>query len=205
MLKNIVFDMGGVLIRFDRSYFIRRLGVAPQDEPILMREVFRSVEWAMMDRGSLTEAGALAAIKPRIPERLYDAAEKLVSLWDRPILPIEGVEALIEELKEGGYGVYLLSNASLRQHEYWPRIPASRYFDGTLVSSDVGLVKPQPEIYRLFLSTFGLKAEECIFIDDMPINVEGAVYSGLKGFVFNDDVGALRRRLLSEGVAVRAD
>lgn len=203
MIKNIVFDMGGVLIRFDRHYFIERLGVAAEDEDILLREVFRSLEWAQMDRGSLTDDEAAAIIKKRVPERLHDAVDKLVSMWDRPILPIEGMEELVAELKAGGYGIYLLSNASYRQHDYWPRVPASKYFDGTLVSADVHLVKPQPEIYRRFFDTFGLAAEECCFIDDFPMNIEGAYYSGMEGFVFNEDVPALRQWLRKKGVSVK--
>ena len=190
MIRNIVLDMGGVVIRFDRERFIRRLGVVPEDEQLLMNGVFRSLEWAMMDRGTITEGEAAAAIRPRLPARLHDAAEKLICMWERPILPVSGMYALIEELKGLGYPVYLLSNASLRQHEYWPRVPASKFFDGTLISADVRLVKPQPEIYRLFCDTFGLAIGECFFVDDSPQNVEGACFAGMSGFVFNGDTDA---------------
>lgn len=203
MIRNIVFDMGGVLIRFDRQLFIRRLGVAPEDETLLMNEVFRSVEWAQMDRGSIAEEKAAEQICRRLPERLHDAAWKLVGMWDRPILEIPGMYELVEELKENGYGIYLLSNASVRQHEYWPRVPASRFFDGTMISADEKVVKPQPEIYRLLLERFALKAEECFFIDDVNANVEGAVYCGLSGAVFHEDMPDLRRRLRTAGVNVK--
>lgn len=202
MIKNIVFDMGNVLIRFDQRHFIQRLGVAEEDAPLLMRELFRSLEWARMDRGSMTEAEATQSICRRLPERLHAAAEKLVCMWDRPILEIPGMYALVEELKAAGYGIYLLSNASVRQHEYWPRVPASKFFDGTLISADVKLVKPQPEIYRLLLETFSLKAEECFFIDDSPANIEGAFYCGIPGAVFHDDAKLLRRALRDAGVMV---
>ena len=204
MIRNILFDMGNVLIRFDRDYFIDRLGVAPEDKPLLMRHVFRSVEWVCMDRGSLVEQEAVAGCCARLPERLHDAAAKLIAMWDRPILPIPGMYELVEELKEKGYGIYLLSNASLRQHEYWPRIEASRFFDGTLISADEGVMKPQPEIYRLILERFALKAEECFFIDDVPANIEGAGFCGIAGAVFYDeDVAQLRRDLRSAGVQIK--
>ena len=136
MIQNIIFDMGNVLIRFDQQYFIQRLGVASEDAPLLMRELFRSVEWARMDRGSMTEAEAAESICARLPQRLHGAAEKLICMWDRPILEIPGMYELVEELKGLGYGIYLLSNASVRQHEYWPRVPASKFFDGSLISDD---------------------------------------------------------------------
>jgi len=202
MIRNIVFDMGGVLIRFDREYFIRRLGVNAEDEPVLMNEVFRSLEWARMDRGSIAEEDAVRNICARTPRRLHDSVEKLVTMWERPILPVDGIYELIEELKGKGYGIFLLSNASLRQHEYWPRIPASRFFDGTLISADVQLVKPQPEIYALLCGTFGLTPSECFLIDDTPQNIEGAFEADMPGFVFNDDAAALKTALKNRGVAI---
>lgn len=202
MIRHILFDMGNVLIRFDQHYFLQRLGVADEDAPLLKREVFRSVEWVRMDRGAMTEQQAKESICARLPQGLHDAAEKLICMWDRPILEVEGMYELVAELKALGYGVYLLSNASVRQHEYWPRIPASRFFDGTLISADVKVIKPQPEIYRLCLEKFGLKAEECFFIDDVPANIEGALCCGIAGSVFHDDVKLLRKQLRAAGVPV---
>jgi len=202
MIKNILFDMGNVLIRFDRDYFMTRLGVSAEDKPLLMREVFLSVEWVQMDRGSLCEAEAVQRIRRRIPERLHDAADKLVSMWDRPILPIDGMFELIAELKEKGYGIYLLSNASIRQHEYWPRIPASQFFDGTIISADEHVMKPHPDYYLRALERFSLTAEECFFIDDVPANIEGALFCGIPGAVFHADVPLLRRQLRAVGVDV---
>lgn len=203
MIRNIIFDMGNVLIRFEPDVFLERAGVAGADKTLLLREVFRSLEWARMDRGSLTDGEAAELICARVPERLRDAVWKLVTFWDRPILEVDGMRALIEELKSLNYGIYLLSNASLRQHEYWPRIPASRYFDGTLISADVKLVKPQPEIYRALCERFALKPEECFFIDDAIINIEGAYCCGIAGAVFHDDVRELRRALNAAGVPVK--
>ena len=200
MIRNIIFDMGNVLIRFEPYLFMERLGVPPEERELLNREVFRSVEWVQLDHGTITEAEAVARMCGRVPETLHDAVAKLVSHWDRPILPVEGMEELARELKRKGYGVYLLSNASRRQHEYWPRIPASPYFDGTLISADAGLLKPDPAIYRLLCETFSLLPEECCFIDDSPPNVEAARCCGWQGVVFHGDVTILRRELHAAGI-----
>lgn len=202
MIRNIIFDMGQVLLRFDRDYFISRLGIEGEDKELLKREVFLSLEWARMDRGSMTDEEAAKSVCTRLPERLHDAAGKLVRMWDRPILPIPGMYELIEELKAKGYGIYLLSNASYRQHDYWPRVEASRFFDGTLISADEKVVKPQPEIYRLLLERFSLRAEECFFVDDVPANIEGAFYCGIPGAVFHGSAALLRRDLRAAGVDV---
>ena len=203
MIRNIVFDMGNVLVRFDPDLFLDRVGAAEADRPLIMREVFKSVEWAQMDRGNLTDEEAVQRMCRRLPERLHGTVEDLVLHWDLPILEIEGSFDLVRELKELGYRIYLLSNASLRQHAYWPRVPASRYFDGTFISADVKVIKPQPEIFQLFLDSFRLDAAECVFIDDSNYNIEGALNSGMSGIVFYGDMGEVRAKLREAGVPVK--
>ena len=204
MIKNIVFDMGNVIIRFDRDAFIDRFGVSEEERRILLREIFLSPEWVMMDRGTLTDEQAADILCPRVPEHLQDIARKLIGFWDRPILEVEGIEPLIEELKSKGYGIYLLSNASCRQPDYWQRVPAARFFDGTLISYSVKLIKPMPEIYEKFFEKFSLKREECFYIDDSPANIEASLYVGMPGAVFHNDIRRLRRDLRAAGVDVEA-
>lgn len=204
MIRNIVFDMGQVLIYFYPDMFLRRLGVPEEDWPLLEREMFRSVEWAQTDRGTLDEAGAVEAFCARLPERLHACVRAMVwDWWKEPLIPVEGMEELIGELKGLGYGIYLLSNASSRLHEYFPRIPGSQYFDGKLVSADWKMLKPEREIFQTLFREFGLKPEECLFIDDLPHNVEGAVFSGMGGIIFRDDVSLLRRELIAAGIPVK--
>ena len=200
MIKNIVFDMGQVLIRFDRDYLIGQTGVSPEDGRLLMNEVLRSVEWARTDRGTMTEEEGAASICRRLPERLHAAAEALFLRWDRPIRPVEGMAELVEELKKAGYRLYLLSNASFRQHEYWQRVPGHECFDGTLISCDVLSVKPEREIFQILFERFGLRPEECFFVDDSPLNIEAAFFCGMSGAVFNDDVPALRAAMRAAGI-----
>ena len=203
MIKNIVFDMGNVVIRFDRNLFIDRFGVSEEDRKLLAREIFLSPEWVMMDRGTLTDERAAEILCPRLPEHLREIARKLISLWDRPILEVEGIYPLIEELKGLGYGIYLLSNASCRQPDYWQRVPAAKFFDGTFISYTVKLLKPMPEIYERFFEKFSLKREECFFIDDNPANVEASLHVGMPSVVFFDDVPRLRGQLRAAGVPVK--
>lgn len=203
MIKNIIFDMGQVLVKFDTDVFIKRVGIEdPKDKEIIMREVYKSVEWSMMDRGTLTDEEAAKIMEERVPTHLKDKVRLLTCEWDRPIIPIEGMKELVKELKDNGYNIYLLSNASYNQKNYWPNVPGNECFDGTVVSAYVKLVKPQPEIFKYTLDKFGLKAEESLFIDDATLNVEGAIYTGLKGIVFHGDVIELREKLASMGVKI---
>ena len=202
MIRHVIFDMGNVLLRFDRELFLDRVGAVGEDRKRLMQEVFLSVEWVMMDRGTLDEPEAEKRMCGRLPGHLQGAVHELTSRWDLPILPVPGMEALVRELKEKGYGVWLLSNASRRQHDYWPRCPGSGLFDGTLISADHGLMKPQREIYELCLEKFGLEAGECFFIDDAPANIEGANRCGIAGCVFHGDAEQARAALRAAGVAL---
>lgn len=201
MIRNIVFDMGNVVIRFDPQWFMERDGITDlQDQKLIMNELFLSVEWAQMDAGILTEKTAEPLILERFPQRLKDTVRSLLFSWAYPRDMIPGMEDMIRDLKEAGYGIYLLSNASAAQHEYWPKYPVSRLFDGKMISCDVRIVKPCPRIYQLFTDQFFLKPEECVFIDDSPANVAGAIACGWKGIVFHGSAEETKGKLRLMGV-----
>lgn len=202
MIKNIVFDMGNVLIRFDPEMFLDRYLISEDDRVLLRNEIFRSVEWVGLDRGTLDEEAAKELILNRLPRRLHSIASDLLDTWDEPVAPIPGTFELVERLKQNGYKIYLLSNASVRQHKYWAKIPASQFFDGKLISADVHHIKPEPEIYQKFLNKFGLVPEECVFIDDTPGNVEAALRANMAGIVFHGNVQELVQKLSNLEVAI---
>ncbi len=203
MIRDIVFDMGNVLIQWRPDVMIDRLGVAEEDRPQLTREVFGQVEWVQMDRNVISREDAAAAMCRRLPERLHGAVRALVfDWWKRPLILVEGMAELIRELKGLGYGIYLLSNAGVDQPKFFDRIPGSECFDGRIISADYKLLKPQPELYQILLREYSLKAEECFFIDDLNINIEAALLVGMSGAVFRG-AEELRRDLNAAGIPVR--
>ena len=203
MIRNIVFDMGNVLIRFDPSLFIEREGITdPEDRRLILDELFNSVEWAQMDRGILEEKTAEPFILERFPERLHPTVSNLLHHWAIPGDEFTGMRELVADLKNAGYGLFLLSNASTAQHRYWPLFPVSRYFDGKLISCDVKVVKPMREIYQIFTDRFLLDPEECLFIDDAPANVAAAITCGWNGIVFHGDAVQLRLKMRQFGIRI---
>ncbi|MBQ3865210.1 MAG: HAD hydrolase-like protein, partial [Clostridia bacterium] len=157
MIRNIVFDMGKVLVMFDPDRFMDREGIHdPEDRRMVLRELFQSIEWAQMDLGVLTEETAEPLVLKRFPDRLKEPVHRLLFDWAYPRDMIPGMENLVQRLKNAGYGIYLLSNASKAQHDYWPKFPVSSLFDGKLISCDLGKVKPMHEIYRAFTDRFSL-------------------------------------------------
>lgn len=200
MIHNVVFDMGGVLINFDAQRYTARFVPDPADYELIRRELFRSVEWIQMDRGTITDEATVAAVCARLPERLHQAVQDILDNWHQDIPPLDGIYDLVEELKGKGYGIYLLSNTCTRFHSFRKNIPALRFFDGEFISADYHLVKPEPGIYQQFLAKFALDGEECVFIDDVPLNVEGALRCGIHGIVYHGDPDLLRRQLRKLGV-----
>ena len=203
MIRNIIFDMGNVLIRWSPRNIVARRGLGEEDSSLLEREVFRGFEWVSMDHGIMSQQEGWERICRRLPEYLHEAAFSCVFDWWRPPLdPIPGMAELVREVKELGCGAYLFSNATSTLHEYFSRIPGSEYLDGFLVSADVKLLKPQHEIYEKLFETFDLKPEECFFIDDSPANIDGAFAVGMQGAVFFGDMKRLRRELRDAGIPV---
>lgn len=204
MIRNIVFDMGNVLIEWDPDRIVARQNLHGEDAKRLRREVFDCVEWVSMDRGTMSQDEGLARILRRLPPELHGAAERCVrDWWKDELRHIEGMETLIREISALGYPIYLLSNATSFLHDYFHRLPAANCFSGMLVSADWGLLKPQHEIFETFFDRFSLRPEECFFIDDSPVNIDGAAVAGMAGTVFFRDMARLRRDLIAAGIPVR--
>ncbi|MDO5345054.1 MAG: HAD family phosphatase [Lachnospiraceae bacterium] len=198
MIKNIVFDMGNVLVKYSAEPTCEHFIEDTADRERVRTAVFTSPEWILMDMGVITDEQALRQICTRLPERLHEAAALCLRDWHLYNMnPIGEMEQVLRDLKARDFGVYVLSNAAIRLKEIWPGLfPAPECYDGVLFSAEVKCIKPQKEIYEHFFTRFRLKPEECFFIDDLPSNIEGARACGMDGYCFGDgDVERLRKVL----------
>ena len=177
-VRNIVFDLGNVLINFNpRDY--------TKNEKFL-KEVFASPEWLMLDRGTLSYEDAKEIFKKRVPEE----AEEIDRLFDTNfsglLLPIKENTELLPELKKK-YNLYILSNFHKGACEdIYEKYDFFKNFDGHTVSCYCHLLKPEKEIYEEILIKFSLNPEETVFIDDMKVNIEAAEKFGIKGIHLPD-------------------
>ena len=186
-MENVVFDMGGVLIKWTPDEVLDNAEVKDEeDRRILKREVFFSQEWAMMDWGVLDEEEAERIFSSRLPFRLHKYLHSIL-YWDERIGFVEGMDQVLSYLSSQGKGIYLLSNASHRLNEYFPSFPFSHYFKDTVVSADYNRVKPEAELFRLALAKFGIDAKDTLFVDDAPQNVVGGRMIGMEGYLFRRD------------------
>lgn len=201
MIKNIVFDMGQVLIHWSPDLYLGYYDLSAEEKELLRQELFQSVEWVALDHGTISEEAAADAVCARLPRKLHGIVEELITgWWRKPMQPMEGMAELIAQLKAKGCGIYCLSNAGLPLRQYFRWIPGSEYFDGIMISAEEQLLKPQHEMYRALFERFDLKPEECFFVDDNPMNIEGAACCGMAGTIFRGDVNRLRMELLRAGI-----
>ena len=200
MIKNIVFDMGQVLVDFDPDFFVSHYAKDPEDIRLIRTAVFETSEWTEIDRGTITEEDLIEPACARLPERLHGAATKLLLNWMDHMRIMDNILPLVRELKENGYSLYLLSNAGKKIHSLTPRITALQYFSGIFFSADHDCIKPDEEIYRKFFKEFSLDPRECYFIDDRADNVEAGRRLGMEGHCYEGDPDVLRAALQENGI-----
>lgn len=199
--------MGNVLITFDTHGILARQGLDENEIALFTDTVFRSPEWKGYDRG-VVEKSAFERPISLLPPRLAAIAREMIFdhiFCAEYMPPFPDSEELVKKAKQAGYPIYLLSNAGQDFHEYSKGIPALSYFDGCYVSSDHKLLKPEREIYLSFLDAFSLNAEDCLFIDDMQVNIDGARSVGMDGICFNasrQPIKELYDALAEKGVAL---
>lgn len=186
-IKNIIFDMGNVLLKFDPYVSLDTYCENEEDKKIIYQELFKGLEWIMGDEGKITNGQRFETVKLRIPKRLHRTLKLIVENWDICMETVEGAKEFYSLAKEKGYKTFILSNACNRFYHYFPKKYDLNSFDGVVVSSDVKMIKPNPAIYEYILKTYDLNPEESLFIDDVKENVEAARAVGMEGIIFRND------------------
>lgn len=194
-IKNIIFDMGRVLLKFDPFVSLNTYCEKEEDKNLIYKELFEGPEWIMGDEGKITNGQRFEMVKERVPERLHRTLKLVVENWDMCMEPVEGALEFYRFVKEKEYHTFVLSNACNRFYSYFPKYYDLKSFDGVVVSSDVKMIKPNPAIYDYLLKTYHLNPEECLFIDDVQANVEAAKEARIQGFLFKNNYEDLKEML----------
>lgn len=187
MVKNVIFDIGKVLIYFDWMEYMRK---NYDDEEVIEKittSIWNSGWWPEMDRGVMPEEeimsniikeAATLGVEEQAKYTLYHFAECM----DKQDYAIPWVK----ELKAKGYKVYFLSNYSDFLVRIKPEILDFRsYMDGGVFSYEEGLIKPDAAIYNRICEKYNLIPQECIFTDDIQKNIDAARACGMKGLRFD--------------------
>ena len=198
MIRNIVFDMGGVLVEFRPKAFLEELGFAPEALNGVYETMFRSPLWLELDRGTYTFEEAVPLFIKMSPHLEAEIRQVLNVPKDKMLSPMEGSAEFLIDLKKQGYRIFVLSNftqegfAAIKQHYDY-----IHYVDEAVISSDIHMMKPEPEIYTYMLEKLKIRPEETIFIDDLEVNLAPARALGIHTVQFTtldevkEKVGAL--------------
>jgi putative hydrolase of the HAD superfamily len=183
-ITTIIFDIGNVLVDFRWKEYIAEFGYDEEIQKRIAEASVLSEDWKEYDRGVLTQEEILDRFvgnDPDIEEEIRRTYKSLVGL----LLQYDYTKPWIRELKEKGYRVLYLSNFSEKADTECAKemdfIPLT---DGGILSYKVKMIKPDREIYELLTNTYGLVPDECLFFDDTPANVEGAIRHGYNARVF---------------------
>lgn len=205
MIKNIVFDLGNVLISFVPSEFLKKKNYPENIRNTIMSDIFGSAEWKMLDNGDITTPEAIDAISLKSSLRREEIA-LIFSFRAEIMFPLDDNVRLLPGLKKQGYKLYYLSNFPL---DIFEEIKNGyyffKYFDGGIISSEVKLSKPDISIYQFLLKHYSLKPGDCLYIDDIETNVRAAESAGMKGITTfgASDISERLFDVLTAGTAIK--
>ena len=201
-ISTIVFDFGNVLIGWDpRRVYRQTLGT--DDAIARFFEEVGFAGWNLeQDRGGRSWSEAVAELAARFPHR-QELIRAFDERWEESITgPIEGTVRIVERLHKSGYRLIGLTNWSAEKFALtMPRYEVFKQFDDIVVSGDVRLVKPDPEIFQLMLRRIGSDAGECLFIDDSAANITAAARIGFRTIHFQSPA-QLERDLEAQGITL---
>jgi putative hydrolase of the HAD superfamily len=185
-VRNVIFDLGGVVLDWNPDHIVARFQPVPELRASLKAALFGHADWRLFDRGTLTESELIERLQLRVGATRQEVEAILDGIRDSLVEKPETVK-LMRALQGQGTPLYCLSNmpatvyTHLRQrHNFWDA------FSGIVISGEVQMMKPEPEVFMHLLATFNLRPEECVFIDDVLANIESARQVGLHTIWFKD-------------------
>lgn len=194
MLKNIVFDMGGVIFEWNPHHLSQTISL--DKAWVLEKYLFETPTWIKLDKGSVSLEEGLKEILETCPNEYHKLVTYAFFHWGEYITIFKETEGLLKKLKAKGYRLFMLSNCSVSFDDYHKLYPVFENFEAKYISAHHQLLKPGKDIYLDFLKENDLEASECLFIDDMEKNVEGARSVGMQAYHFKGDTFELEEMLL---------
>ena len=185
MIKNIIFDLGNVVLKLKWNIVIKRYTNNKEEINLLQNVIFNSKEWINLDEGTISKKEALNIMLEKLPVSLHEYCKEIMNTWTDSLVINNEILEFITSIRKQGYKTYILSNAPLEIPEFIKSKNLEQYFDGKIISAQEKLLKPDLRIYNVLLDKFDLKAEECLFLDDKKENVDAAIEVGINGYVFD--------------------
>ncbi len=184
MIKNIVFDIGNVILNFKLSEVLPYFAKDEKEEKFIKKNIIESPEWlgnALIDTGYISKENAISIVEDRTNHINDELIEKFWNNYNKYSKINEEVVKLIKELKNSGYKIYLLSNINEHTYDSIKENELFNIIDGYIFSYIEHKVKPYKSIYLSLLDKYKLIPSECLFIDDKEENVKTANTLGILG------------------------
>ncbi len=182
---NILFDFGLTLVDFAPSRIVKSYGIAGDDAKTMADVFFARKYFDKLDSGEMDKEAHLKEVLNELPKHLHNYAKLMSDNWIFNLPVIEGMDNLITKLKNDGHKIYLISNISSYMEDIYKDIWILRNFDGYVFSGVVKMHKPNADIFKYAIEKFGIKAKDCIFIDDNKENINTAKSLGIASFLFD--------------------
>ena len=203
MIKNIIFDIGGVLVAFEPARVLREMGLPEEEVKVIYEHTAKGPYWKELDRGAIPQEEVHKQMVSTIPEKYKEDAMRFLSKEViKAVRSYEYSAEWLKGLKERGYNVYLLTNYPDWMFDYHREhvFTFSPYVDGEVVSGKVKLIKPDHAIYKTLIEKYNLNPAESVFIDDLEANAEAAREVGLNAIHFTniDEVKTKLNELLDK-------
>ncbi|WP_049508344.1 HAD family hydrolase [Streptococcus anginosus] len=175
MIKNLVFDFGNVLIEWNSAKILAAF-VKEEDRKRVKAAIFDSGLWAQTDTGELTLEEAIQAAQTLLDGSYSATVEAIFTHWYETVDVYHQLQEKIFEWAQLGYGIYILSTTSeiFYAVENAGLLPMTKVLTGKILSYEVGFAKPDKSIYQKLLTQYALHANQCVFIDDLQINLDAA-------------------------------
>lgn len=194
MIKNIIFDFGGVLLDWNPRYLYKSYFNNDEEMEHFLADIC-NCEWNIRQDAGRPFAEAVKELQAKFPE-YAEAIQMYDDDWEKMLkCELPGSIDLLKELKSMGYGIYGLTNWSAEKIGYaFANYSFFSLFDGIVVSGVEKVVKPDRKIYEILLERYSLKPGECVFIDDNQDNVDMAKVLGINAIRF-DNIGNVKEHL----------
>lgn len=192
--KNIVFDFGNVIVKFNDEQVLGSFCSTSEDFRLMKEAVFH--DWDTLDSGQADYDKYMEYATSLLPDHLHSNIRKLAKEWYRHLTPLDDTWKLIHELKARGFALYILSNAPTYFAEHASYFDITKEFDGIVFSGPIKMLKPEPGIYQYLFDTYDITPEECLFLDDKEENIRAGEALGMDGIVFDGDVQKVIKQLV---------
>lgn len=203
-IKNIFFDYGRTIVEHPEDgvglKIVKNTGLTNDEDIELVRNAVFSVGKYLnfVDEGSMSRDEYKRLLLEEIPKHLHSYTLKAADYHISELPIINGMEELLQKLKDDGYKLYITSNMSEYHAEQIRKTDIIKYFDDVIFSAEIKVRKPYRKFFEAAISKFGVNPEETVFIDDLEENVEGAKECGIDGFVFKGDAKAAEEYIYSK-------